>query len=264
LDGHTVKQVAKLSGVSVRTLHYYDEVGLLKPAHVNANGYRHYGGDELLRLQQILFYRELGFSLDEIANVLDAKGFDLVAALRAHREKLAAAKRRYGRLVRTIDETLAALEGENVMNEKAMYRGFDLEKQERQEAWAIEHYGEAARWGIETRNRVMQGWSQADYDRSAYEFGTVVKDFAAALATALPSDSDRVQGIVRRLYSSASQAWTGPINRLGFLNMAELYSIHPEYRASFDSRAPGLAEYITDAMRTFAHPPSPDRGRARQ
>ena len=76
VSGHTVKQVARLSGVSVRTLHHYDEIGLLKPACVGANGYRYYGREELLRLQQILFHRELGFSLEEIGRTLDAKGFD--------------------------------------------------------------------------------------------------------------------------------------------------------------------------------------------
>src|SRR3981189_3367262 len=111
-NSYTVSQVARLSGVSVRTLHHYDEIGLLKPASVGANGYRYYGREELLRLQQILFHRELGFSLEEIGRTLDAKGFDKVAALKAHRQKLEAATRRYRRLMRTIDETLAALEGD--------------------------------------------------------------------------------------------------------------------------------------------------------
>jgi DNA-binding transcriptional MerR regulator len=119
---NTVKKVAKLSGVSVRALHHYDEIGLLKPACVGANGYRYYGRDELLRLQQILFHPELGFPLEQIRQVLSAPEFDRVAALRAHRERLKAEVRRYQRLVRTLDATLAALEGD--MDDKAMYRGF--------------------------------------------------------------------------------------------------------------------------------------------
>ena len=87
MGDYTVKQVAKLSGVSIRTLHHYDEIGLLKPARVGANGYRYYGRDELLRLQQILFHRELGFALDEIQKLLGAADFDRKAALRAHRER---------------------------------------------------------------------------------------------------------------------------------------------------------------------------------
>src|ERR1700740_128547 len=125
----TFSQLAALSGVSVRALHHYDEIGLLKPASVGANGYRYYGREELLRLQQILFHRELGFSLEEIGRTLDAAGFDKAAALKAHRAKLEAETKRYRELMRTIDQTLASLEGEAKMEEKAMYRGFDPEKQ---------------------------------------------------------------------------------------------------------------------------------------
>src|ERR1700730_16596985 len=138
---YTVKQVAKLSGVSVRALHHYDEIGLLKPAHVGANGYRYYGRDELLRLQQILFHRELGFPLDEIRQVLNAPEFDRVAALRAHRERLMGEVRRYRRLLRTLDATLAALEGDSDMDDKAMYRGFSPEKQAEYEAWLVSRLG---------------------------------------------------------------------------------------------------------------------------
>ena len=88
MSAYTVKQVAELSGVSIRALHHYDEIGLLKSAYVGTNGYRYYGRDELLRLQQILFHRELGFPLEEIRRVLSAVDFDRVAALRAHRARL--------------------------------------------------------------------------------------------------------------------------------------------------------------------------------
>src|SRR6185436_17572760 len=122
LRGYTVKQVAKLSGVSVRTLHHYDEVGLVKPDSVGANGYRYYGQDELLRLQQILFHRELGFPLEEIRQVLDAPDFDRMAALKAHRARIEAETRRYRRLVKTIEATLAELEGERQMDDKDLYK----------------------------------------------------------------------------------------------------------------------------------------------
>src|SRR5215472_17028916 len=129
MGDYTVKQVAKLSGVSIRTLHHYDEIGLLKPARVGANGYRYYGRDELLRLQQILLHRELGFALDDIRQVLGAAEFDRKAALRAHRERLVGEMARYRRLVETLDATLAALEGKTEMNDKILYHGFSPEKQ---------------------------------------------------------------------------------------------------------------------------------------
>lgn len=164
MGGYTVKQVAKLSGVSVRALHHYDDIGLLKPADVGANGYRYYGKDELLRLQQILFHRELGFPLDEIGRLLDAPDFDRVAALKAHRERLAAEARRTRRLVRTIDETLAALQGATTMDEKAMYRGFDPDKQAKREAWLVDNYGPGIRISIDAVKTAQKDWNQADFD----------------------------------------------------------------------------------------------------
>src|ERR1700742_1594971 len=97
---YTVKQVAKMAGLSVRALHHYDQIGLLKPASVGQNGYRYYGRDELLRLQQILFHRELEFPLEAIAQVPDKPDFDRVAALRRHRGRLAAEAQRYRRLLK--------------------------------------------------------------------------------------------------------------------------------------------------------------------
>jgi DNA-binding transcriptional MerR regulator len=108
---YKVKQLAKLRGVSVRTLHHYDEIDLLKPAEVGENGYRYYGREELLRLQQILFYRELKFSLEDMRALLSSPGFDRVAALRAPRARLGEDVARYGRLICTIHETLEHLEG---------------------------------------------------------------------------------------------------------------------------------------------------------
>src|ERR1700759_4025691 len=112
MSDYTVKQVAELSGVSIRTLHHYDQIGLLKPASVGENGYRYYGREELLRLQQILLHRELEFPLDPIGQVLDQPGVARVAALRRHRDRLAGEVKRYRRLLKTLDDTLAAIEGE--------------------------------------------------------------------------------------------------------------------------------------------------------
>lgn len=148
LRDQTVKQLAELSGVSVRALHYYDEIGLLKPAHIGANGYRYYGREELLRLQQILFHRELGFPLEEIRKILDAPDFDQASALRSHRQRLEGEVHRYRRLIQTIDDTLTQIEGNTSMNERAFYKGLDPEQWAAQDQWAIERYGSAAEAGI--------------------------------------------------------------------------------------------------------------------
>lgn len=121
---YTVKQVAALSGVSVRTLHFYDETGLLKPARNGANGYRLYEEPQLLRLQQILFYRELGFELKKIQEVLDREDFEKVAALESHREVLQQNLTRTRQLIETIENTIAHLKGARKMQVEELFAGF--------------------------------------------------------------------------------------------------------------------------------------------
>ena len=120
---YTVKQVAEMSGVSVRTLHFYDECGLLKPDHVGPNGYRFYEEPQLLTLQQILFYRELGFELKEIRRILGRADFQQVGALRSHREVLEAELARTRQLLETIDTTIDHLEGRTDMTGEQMFEG---------------------------------------------------------------------------------------------------------------------------------------------
>jgi DNA-binding transcriptional MerR regulator/quercetin dioxygenase-like cupin family protein len=123
---YTVKQVAEMSGVSVRTLHFYDEIGLLPPAYHGANGYRYYEEPQLLTLQQILFYRELGFELKDVQRILGRADFQQVAALRSHREVLEASLARTRRLLETIDATIGHLEGRTDMTSEQLFGGFSV------------------------------------------------------------------------------------------------------------------------------------------
>ena len=123
---YTVKQVAAMSGVSVRTLHFYDETGLLKPAYHGANGYRFYEEPQLLTLQQILFYRELGFELKEIKRILDRADFEIVAALESHRQVLEKNLTRTRSLLETIDKTIQHLKGTKKMKSEEMFAGFSV------------------------------------------------------------------------------------------------------------------------------------------
>ena len=123
---YTVKQVAAMSGVSVRTLHFYDETGLLKPAYVGANGYRFYQEPQLLTLQQILFYRELGLELKRIQEVLGRADFEKVAALESHRAVLEQNLARTRTLIETIDKTIAHLKGTTTMKTEDLFAGFSV------------------------------------------------------------------------------------------------------------------------------------------
>ena len=123
---YTVKQVAEMSGVSVRTLHFYDETGLLKPAYTGANGYRFYEEPQLLMLQQILFYRELGFELKAVKRILGGRKFEKAAALQSHREVLEKDAARTHALIATIDKTIEHLEGTKKMKSEEMFAGFSV------------------------------------------------------------------------------------------------------------------------------------------
>jgi DNA-binding transcriptional MerR regulator/quercetin dioxygenase-like cupin family protein len=123
---YTVKQVAAMSGVSVRTLHFYDETGLLKPAYHSANSYRFYEEPQLLTLQQILFYRELGFELKQIKGILGQADFEKVSALHSHRKVLQKNLSRTRTLIETIDKTIKHLNGIKKMKGEEMFVGFSV------------------------------------------------------------------------------------------------------------------------------------------
>ncbi|HEY3949946.1 MerR family transcriptional regulator [Phenylobacterium sp.] len=252
MAGYTVKQVAKLSGVSVRALHHYDEIGLLKPACVGANGYRYYGREELLRLQQVLFHRELGFSLEEIARTLDAAGFDKVAALKAHRAKLAAQTRRYRELMRTIDQTLASLEGEATMDETAMYRGFDPKQQDAYERELVDRHGPDMQGHIDHAKAGMVGWKQADFDAMQAEAKAIEAAMAKALADGLPADAHAVKALMARQHAWVSKGWNRQAPLEAFAGLGQMYLDDPRFRARYDGRQPGLAEYMAAAMAAYA------------
>src|SRR5262245_24119315 len=155
MSNYTVKQLARLSGVSVRTLHHYNEIGLLKPAFIGENRYRYYGREELLRLQDILFHRELGVPLQESGQLLARDGRDRVAILPPPRAITAGRIESSRQLLRTIDRTIAQLKGEGTMDDKDLYHGFAPEKQAEYEDWLVDNYGGAA-----MRERIEAGKQQ--------------------------------------------------------------------------------------------------------
>jgi MerR family transcriptional regulator, thiopeptide resistance regulator len=123
---YTVKKLSELSGVTIRTLHFYEEEGLLKPAYYGSNGYRYYAEKELLQLQQILFFKELGFTIKQIKNVLGRSDFDQLSALYSHKKALNQEWEKIGLLLKTIDKTIKHLKGKKKMKDKEIFDGFPL------------------------------------------------------------------------------------------------------------------------------------------
>ena len=252
MQRYTVKQLAKLSGVSVRTLHHYDEIGLLKPARLGSNGYRHYAEPEVLRLQQILFHRELGFSLQEIAALLDRPDFDRLAALRSHRARLEREAQRYAELVKTIDRTIADLDGKHSMQHTELFKGFSPEKQAGYEQWLIERYGRDMRERIDVSKRKLASLTDAEKARLLEELAQIESDLAEACRRQLPSDSTALEGALARHRDWVSVMWSRPCPADAYAGLADLYLSHPDFRSRYEALAPGFTEYLAAAMKAHA------------
>ena len=190
MKAYTVKQLARLAGVTVRTLHHYDEIGLLRPAHTGANRYRYYGEDELLRLQQILIHRALGIPLGRISEVLDAPDFDRLRLLKAQREKIAADMTQYAAMMTTIDRTIARLEGDMTMKDRDLYSGIvSTDKQAEYEAWLVDRYGPDVNAEIERSHAQISNLTEEDHRKWMEELREIENMLAEGLRRGLPPQS---------------------------------------------------------------------------
>lgn len=252
MNRYTVRQVARMSGVSIRTLHHYDDIGVLKPASVGENGYRYYGREELLRLQQVLFHRELGIPLAEIARILDRPDFDRLEALKAQRGRLEGEARRVRRLVRTIDRTIAELEGETTVKDGQLYEGFTPEKQAGYEDWIVERYGDGARAQIKAGREKYAQRTPEQMSRHLDEVGAIEADFGRALGEGIPAGDARLDPLVARHHAWVAAAWPEPPTDEAYVGLADVYLAHPDFRARYESIREGLTEYLAAAMRAWA------------
>ncbi len=240
----TVKQLSKLAGVTPRTLHHYDEIGLLKPSRVGQNGYRYYGEESILRLQQVLFYRELGLPLDDIKKIIGRHDFDVMSALRSHREALQKQVVRLNRLIHTVDTTINHLKGQTIMSDKAYFEGFSEEEQERHAAEAEELYG------TESVRASMNKWKaySAEEKKRIMEEGS--KNYTDMIAI-MPKGpgSTEAQAIVERWRQHMDYFWTPSLDQL--LALATGYNDDPRFKATFDKMHPELAGFMKEAVRVY-------------
>jgi DNA-binding transcriptional MerR regulator len=255
---HTVKQLAKASGVSVRTLHYYDQIGLLRPAQVGANGYRYYGPEEQLRLQQILLHRELGLPLDAIAALLDSNERSRLDRLREHRQALVKRTDCYRELIGTLDRTIADLEEERPVNVRNLYRGFSPQKQAEYEEWIVQRYSpdeQSRRNMLESMERSRQHVARFSPQDIAART-RVLADVEAALADhcrrGTPVDDAASHGLLSRHREWVSGMWGKPCSPGSYAGLADLYESHPDFRARYELLAAGLADYLPAAMRAYS------------
>ena len=240
---YAVKQLSDLAGVSVRTLHYYDEIDLLKPSLVGDNGYRHYDEDAVLKLQQILFYRELGLGLLQIKDLLDAPDFDLVAALQSHREELQARIERLQALMTTVDSTILHLVGEIDMSKKQLFAGFSEEKQKQYEA-EIANDPRYDQNKVKESQRRWKSYSAEQKEQIKAEGSAIYSDLVAVIDTG--ADSPEVQAIMARWHEHLRYFYepTPEILR----GLGQMYNQHPDFIANFQQLHADLPAFLEQAV----------------
>ncbi len=243
---YTVKQLSDLAGVSARTLHYYDEIGLLKPSRVGQNGYRYYAEAALLRLQQIMFYRELDMPLDDIKKIMGRRDFDLQPALESHKVELRRRIRHLERLVDTVDRTLSHLKGKTDMSQKQFFEAFSEEQQAEYEQEVMQKYDPAT---VKASQQKWKAYTAAEKQRIGEEGNAVY----GALLEAMPKGaaSPEAQAGVERWRRHMEYFWTP--NDAQLLGLAEMYGADPRFRANFDKIDPNLAEFMREAVNVYVN-----------
>ncbi|MBN2388926.1 MAG: MerR family transcriptional regulator [Anaerolineales bacterium] len=241
---YTVKRLATLAGVSIRTLHYYDEIGLLKPESVRPNGYREYADESLLKLQQIRFYRELGLSLGQIKAIVTRPDFDALSALESHRQALQGQVERLGRLLRTVDDTILHLKGRKEMDRKQLFEAFSEEQQEQYAKEAEQMYDPEI---VRASQKKWKSYTAADKQRIGDEGNAAYQAIVAAIP--LGPSSPEAQAGVERWRRHMDSFWTPGLEQL--LGLAELYNNDPRFKANFDKVDPRLAEFMRAAVTIY-------------
>lgn len=239
-----------MSGVSVRTLHHYDNIGLFSPSYVGENGYRYYEEKDVLKLQQILFFRELGFKLKDISSI--GPNFDHVHALKVHREALLKKNQRLLQLVHTIDRTINKINGVEEMTEKEMFEGFDPEKQAHYEEYLVNRYGEKAKTAIKQSKEKTRNWQEKDIKKNYEEWNNLLKELAEAMNNQVDVSAATVQNLIEKHFNMVKEHWTP--DRESYCALGQSYTefIWADAFKSHDAHHPKLAQYLASAMKVFA------------
>ncbi|MCG7336667.1 MerR family transcriptional regulator [Sporosarcina sp. ACRSM] len=235
-----VKEVAQLTGVSVRTLHHYDDIGLLTPDDTTEAGYRLYSDDNLATLQQILFFRELGFSLKKIKELLDSPSFDRQEALEMQRRMLIEERERLDRVIETIEKTIQHEKGEIIMTNEEKFKGFDFshnpyEKEARD------------RWGDKAVDKA---------NKKAGQFGPELGEemnriyFNLASLRHLDPASDEAQAGIAKWFEFLNKM--GEYSLEAFKGLGEMYVADERFTKNIDQFGEGLAEFMCGAMGEYA------------
>lgn len=245
----SIAEVARMSGVTSRTLRHYDQIGLLAPDHVGTNGYRYYEVDQLLRLQQILILRRLDLGLPQIAEVLGGQA-DQVEALRGHLRQLLAEQDRLGTIIATVTRTISELETTQggpamaaINRPENLFRGFDAA-----------HYGAEARerWprNYDKAQKVTAALTPEDTERIQREGTAAIIRMAEFMVAGVPADDPAVLNEVDQQYRWVCNFWTP--DAAAYRGLGQMYVDDERFKVNYERITPGLAEYQRDAMAAYA------------
>ena len=238
----TIGEVAELARVTVRTLHHYDELGLLSPSDRSEAGYRLYCYDDVARLQEILIWRQLGFSLADIKSMLDDPQYDRISALERQRELVEREIDRLGALAAAVDAALAAHRNGTAIEETTMFDGFDPTEYEDEvrERWGhTEAYKESA--------RRAQGYGEAEWSEIRGESSGIVGELVAAMRAGEPPDGPGARALAERHREHISR-WFYPCSLQMHRGLAEMYVADERFTGTYEREAEGLAAYFHDAI----------------
>ncbi|MEN8171480.1 MAG: MerR family transcriptional regulator [Chloroflexota bacterium] len=241
---YTVKKLADLAGVSTRALRYYHQIGLLKPAAVGENGYRYYDDDTAVRLQQILFYREMEISLSEIRDILEQPDFDLLGALGAHKTMLESKKQRIDQLLNTVEYTMNYLEGKLPMNENDIFGGFSEDEQKT--------YADEARqrWDSTLVDGSQKRWASYPAEKKKVimaEANAIYKDIYANRHQG--HDSQKIQHLVGDWHRNLRYFYEPAIGTLR--GLGQMYCDDSRFRANFEKFSLDFPEFLRAAIEHY-------------
>lgn len=237
---YMVKEVAEMAGISVRTLHHYDQIGLLRPETLSPSGYRLYGDGDIERLQQILFFKEIGLSLQEIGAILDSPRFDRKQALVRQKQLLGEQKRRIEQMIETVERTIASIEGGKTMSKQDLFRGLDMRAAEEHQRKYADEVRE--RYGVDPMAR------KEEWPEMLQRSGEISQEIANNMDKD-PGDP-AVQAVVDAWYKHINQSFFACTPE-AFRGLADLYVQDERFTASIDAVKPGLAAFMRQAMHTY-------------
>ena len=248
---YSIQKLAALSGVTTRTLRYYDQIGLLKPLRVSSSGYRIYGTEQVDRLQQILFYRELGVSLEEIDRILSRPDYDRRQALESHRQALLVRRQQLDVLIENLTKTLEQEDGQRVMSDKEKFAGFMKQKVEENEA---KYGGEIrAKYGdktIDESNAKLKGMSQGQYDAMQQMAKEIHDGLEQAVKTGLDPAGEEGQRLAAMHKQWLGLTWNF-YSKEAHGGLVEMYVLDARFKAYYDDQVEGCAQWLRDAVKAW-------------